>query len=283
MLFRSYLLLLQQILLEFDFFYGVGQFAQDYGLLIPKMGIETGFFGQEMVNLDLIYDKRRNNTKNNSAVPISYHLGASNHDCSQTVPQASLALLTGSNSGGKTMCLRTCAHAIILAQMGFPSLGTLDFTPYDEIYYFKKSNGQISAGAFETTLKQFVQLAQSNSSKIIFADELESITEPNAASKVLAGIFSLFLANPLNTGIFVTHIVDLIVREFTQEQRGQIRIDGIEAEGLDKDLNLIINRNPKFNFVAKSTPELILTRLAKSGSPQQQEFFKSILSKFENR
>ena len=65
-----------------------------------------------------------------------------------------------------------------------------------------------------------------------------------------------------------------------EHQKKKIRIDGIEAKGLDENLNLIMDRNPKFNFIAKSTPELILKRLAKSGSQTQQEFFHSILKKF---
>ena len=126
----------------------------------------------------------------------------------------------------------------------------------------------------------FVSLAQSSETKIVFADELESITEPNAASKVLAGIFSLFLENENNYGVFVTHLAELLQKEIQVDQKHLIRIDGIEAKGLDENLDLIVDRNPKFNFVAKSTPELILTRLSKSGDKQQQNFFQSILTKF---
>ena len=180
------------------------------------------------------------------------------------------------------MCINTCAQSIILAQMGFPSLGDFKFFPFDEIYYYKKSSGQLSAGAFETTLKQFVQLAQSPKLKIVFADELESITEPNAASKVLAGIFSLLLENNYNYGVFVTHLAELLQHEMKENDRRQIRIDGIEATGLDQNLNLLVDRNPKFNFVAKSTPELILIRLSKTGSKEQQQFFSTILGSFAN-
>jgi dsDNA-specific endonuclease/ATPase MutS2 len=164
--------------------------------------------------------------------------------------------------------------------MGFPSLGQFKFHPFDEIYFFKKSNGQLSAGAFETTLLQFVQLSQSSKLKVVFADELESITEPNAASKVISGIFSLFLTNSNNYGVFVTHLVELLQREFNSEQRKNIRIDGIEASGLNENLQLIVDRSPKFNYAAKSTPELILKRLAQSGTSDQRKFFKSLLQKF---
>ena len=230
-----------------------------------------------MLNLTLQWDFLFKEGSTPKPIPITYQLGNIGLKQHPEWQAYSLSLLTGSNSGGKTMCILTCAQSLILAQMGFPCPGTLEYYPYNELYYFKKSSGQLSAGAFETTLLQFVALAQSIEPKIVFTDELESITEPNAASKVLAGIFSLFLDNSKNFGVFVTHLADLLQKEMDANQKKKIRIDGIEAKGLDDNLNLIVDRNPKFNFIAKSTPELILTRLSKSGSQNQQDFFESIL------
>ncbi|WP_371803948.1 hypothetical protein [Candidatus Lokiarchaeum ossiferum] len=282
----EYLLQLHQILLEFDFFYTIGTFAHQFGLSIPQiLEKQYGFFGTNLTNLELKSEKISNqDSKKNDPepIPITYQLGSCTDSKIPEITPATLCLLTGSNSGGKTMCINTCSQAIILAQMGFPSLGDLKFHPFDELYYYKKSSGQLSAGAFETTLLQFVQLAQSPKLKIVFADELESITEPNAASKVLSGIFSLLLQNPNNFGIFVTHLAELLQTNFTAKQKNSIRIDGIEATGLDKNLHLIVDRNPRFNYVAKSTPELILTRLAKSGSKEQQLFFSTILKLFNH-
>ncbi len=284
---QEYLLKLHQALLEFDFFYTIGHFAFDYNLTIPVLD-ETnhGFYGKEMVNLNLQKAAMSGDIDSISItdiynpIPITYQLGEITTSSFPQIAKNSLNLLTGSNSGGKTMCIITCSESIILAQMGFPSLGHFKFHPFDEIYFFKKSNGQLSAGAFETTLLQFVQLAQSSKLKVVFADELESITEPNAASKVISGIFSLFLTNSNNYGVFVTHLVELLQREFNSEQRKSIRIDGIEASGLDENLQLIVDRSPKFNYAAKSTPELILKRLAQSGTSDQRKFFSSLLQKF---
>ncbi|MHA1563625.1 MAG: hypothetical protein ACTSPA_16115, partial [Promethearchaeota archaeon] len=293
---QEYLLKLHQTLLEFDFFHTIGHFAFDYHLTIPDLDeVNHGFYGRDLVNLNLQNAAMSGDvdsisiTDISNPIPINYQLGEIIDSSSHHITKGSLNLLTGSNSGGKTMCiitcsqsiiLATCSQSIILAQMGFPSLGHFKFHPFDEIYFFKKSNGQLSAGAFETTLLQFVQLAQSSKLKVVFADELESITEPNAASKVISGIFSLFLTNPNNYGVFVTHLVELLQREFNSEQRKNIRIDGIEASGLDENLQLIVDRSPKFNYAAKSTPELILKRLAQSGSSDQKKFFKTLLQKF---
>ena len=282
----EYLLRLHQTLLEFDFFYAIGEFAQKFSLSIPQIQEKQfGFIGTNMTNLDLKSESVSSQKSKRTyfePIPITYQLGSFSESKIPELSPATLCLLTGSNSGGKTMCINTCSQSIILAQMGFPTLGDFKFHPFDEIYYYKKSSGQLSAGAFETTLLQFVQLAQSPKLKIVFADELESITEPNAASKVLSGIFSLLLENPNNFGIFVTHLAELLQTNFTSEHKNLIRIDGIEATGLDKSLNLIVDRNPKFNYVAKSTPELILTRLAKTGSKEQQKFFSTILKTFHH-
>jgi hypothetical protein len=288
-------------LVEFEFFYAVGQMSMDFKLSIPELIDNSasnasirpnfgGFYGSGMINLDLMLNSKSREGHLDSSiektretpVPIGYQIGQIGPESvnSINIPKKRLALLTGSNSGGKTMALLTCIEAQILAQMGFPTLGEYQFYPFDELYFFKKSSGQISAGAFETTLLQFVQLAQSNRKKIVFADELEAITEPNAAAKVMAGIFQLFLENTHNYGIFVTHLVDFIMKELDQTHQSEIRIDGIEAAGLDENLNLIIDRNPRYNFVAKSTPELILKRLANSGNIAQKTFFQSILQKF---
>lgn len=271
----QYLNHLIQVLLEFDFFYGVGLFANAYGLTIPKINLDArGFYGKDLINLELAEAQQKNELE---AIPIDYHIG---NLVPNLFPSSYLNLLTGSNSGGKTICLLTTIQAIFLAQMGFPSLGQFEFHPFEEIYFFKKSSGQLSAGAFETTLIQFVQLSNSNKLKMVFADELEAITEPNAAAKVMAGIFDLFLTRTNNYGIFVTHLVEMITKELSESQRKNLRIDGIEASGLDDQLNLIIDRNPRINYVAKSTPELILKRLAQMGKKDQQIFFQGLLERF---
>ncbi|MBE9483881.1 MAG: hypothetical protein IMY74_03485, partial [Bacteroidetes bacterium] len=59
------------------------------------------------------------------------------------------------------------------------------------------------------------------------------------------------------------------------------RVDGIEARGLDKNLNLIVDRNPRYNYVAKSTPELIVERLVRQADGVEREFYQHLLDKFQ--
>ena len=146
--------------------------------------------------------------------------------------------------------------------------------------FSKKTNGQLSAGAFEATLLKFVSLATSEKLKLILADELEAITEPTAAARVIGGILSLLLERLSNYGIFVTHIGDLILDIFGAQLHDLLRVDGIEATGLDENLNLVVNRNPRLNYLAKSTPELIVERLAKLSTGIEKEFFERIRNSF---
>ena len=61
---------------------------------------------------------------------------------------------------------------------------------------------------------------------------------------------------------------------------GDIRIDGIEAQGLDENMDLIVDRNPKRNHIARSTPELIVRRLASRSQGPTSEIFSNLLKGF---
>ena len=62
-----------------------------------------------------------------------------------------------------------------------------------------------------------------------------------------------------------------------------IRVDGIEATGLDENYNLIVDRTPKMNYLAKSTPELIIKRMYNNSPPELKRVYGKILEKFQNK
>jgi dsDNA-specific endonuclease/ATPase MutS2 len=147
----------------------------------------------------------------------------------------------------------------------------------DSFYYFAKSKGTLDAGAFETTLTEFSVVAD-GSAKLVLADELESITEPGASAKIMAGILEVLTENLNTMSIFVSHLSELIM----ENTSCPVRIDGIEASGLDADLNLIVDRSPRYNYTAKSTPELIVERLSKKSNGNEKAFYDKLRSKFRN-
>jgi hypothetical protein len=61
--------------------------------------------------------------------------------------------------------------------------------------------------------------------------------------------------------------------------KNKVRFDGIEAKGLDDKLNLIVDRNPKIDYIATSTPKLIVERLA---SVEKSDFFEFLHKKMQS-
>ncbi len=207
--------------------------------------------------------------------PISYGLGsiASEGD------QQSLSLLSGANSGGKTTLLETIAMVALLAHSGLPVPATsAKISLVDEIHILAKVNGTQSAGALERTLLRLADVFVSDNQKLVLADELEAITEPGAAAKILSGLLSVAMENMTNTVVLVTHIGGQIRENF----QGEIRIDGIEARGLDENLDLVVDRTPIRNHLAQSTPELIVRRLAARAQGPSASIFASLCKQFKH-
>jgi DNA mismatch repair protein MutS2 len=247
-------------LLDFDVSYALGKFALDNGLKIPEiadvpcLGFEDGH--------NLFLDK---------AEPVSYSLG----ETGMVEHPERIAILSGVNSGGKTSLLDLVSQMLILAQMGLPvpakecRLGL-----FQELYYFTKSRGTLSAGAFETAMRKFA-IVENSQRKLVLADELEAITEPGASAKIIACILDEINLQG-SAAVFVSHLAE----EVKRFSKTPIRVDGIEAEGLDAENNLVVRRTPRYNYLAKSTPELILDRLVRTTNGPEKEFYSRLLSRF---
>ncbi|SFM48658.1 MutS-related protein [Methanolobus profundi] len=253
--------------LDFDVGFAIGSFACTYGLVMPAISTSTGIGFKNGRNLFLL-------SRHGDVIPIDYSVGENSF--SPEDEMSKVVLLSGVNSGGKTSLLELLAQSIILAHMGFPvPAEAMEISLTESMYYFAKSKGTLDAGAFETTLTEFSVVAD-ESSKFVLADELESITEPGASAKIMAGILEVLSENDDTMSIFVSHLSEQIMENTTCD----IRVDGIEASGLDSDLNLIVDRSPRYNYVAKSTPELIVERLSKKTKGKEQAFYDKLRSKF---
>ena len=255
--------------LDFDLGFSIACFSANFKLKLPKLITETGIGFKAGENLFL-------KARHREIDPVSYSVGTTGF--SPAGLESKVVLLSGVNSGGKTSLLELLAQCVILGYMGFPvPAKELELGPVEEFYYFGKSKGTLDAGAFETTLRQFSVLSEA-SGKLVLADELESITEPGASARIIAGILEYLSRNEQSLGIFVSHLSELIL----ENTEAEIRVDGIEAEGLDSHLELIVNRNPVYNHIARSTPELIVERLLRKTTGKEQEFYAHLKDKFEN-
>ena len=191
----------------------------------------------------------------------------------------SLALLTGANSGGKTTLLELLAHTCILAHMGLPVPASKAVVGQVEaLHILAKAGGTQSAGALEQTLVELATVVSDPTPKLILADELEAITEPGAGARIIAGMLLAAEAQNDTTMMLVTHLAPSIIEA---TGRDDLRVDGIEATGLDADLELMVDRTPKRNHLARSTPELIVKRLVERSEGHAQSLFRDILTMFQ--
>jgi hypothetical protein len=261
-----------QTLLEFDLFLAVGLFAADYDLQLPDISSNYSGVGvQGARNIFLVESMLKG--KHGPVQPIDYAIGETPFRPEGTNGE-NCAILSGANSGGKTTTIQTLAQVTAMAQAGFPVPAKKAYVKvFEEIYFFYKSRGVVSAGAFETTLKQFAEIVVSDKSKLALFDEIEAITEPGSAANVIAGLIELLQADPKTCTVICSHLA----REIKEVTSVPVRIDGIEARGLDENLELIVDRTPRFGQLARSTPELIVERLAKLSKGQKKEIYLKIL------
>jgi len=235
------LMKLSALLIIEDFTSGVSQFISEKSTY-PQTSDTFQMLDAENAFLD-------------NARPISFLLDNQNK-CS---------ILTGANSGGKTTLLEHVLQNISLFQLGLPIVGKIEQPIFSEIYYFAKNKGSASKGAFETLLTQMSQIKPGRQT-LILADEIEAVTEPGIAGKIISATADFFIKKGCFM-ILATHLGHEIYKTLPEGAR----IDGIEATGLDKNFNLIVNHNPVLGRLAHSTPELIVERMANS---KKEEYFK---------
>ncbi|MFO8115308.1 MAG: endonuclease MutS2 [Halorubrum sp.] len=242
--------------LELDVALAIARFARDFECVVPEVvgpeSSDPGFRieGGRSPLLDVDFA---------DAEPIDYAVSGA-------------TLLSGVNSGGKTSTLDLVALVVVLAQMGMPvPAESATVERFEEVHYYAKSQGTLDAGAFEATLRDFGDLVEGADGRLVLVDELESITEPGASAKIIAGILEALSAQDA-TAVFVSHLA----REIRDAADFDVAVDGIEAAGL-VDGELRVNRSPKKGHLARSTPELIVEKLA---GDRDTEFYGDLLEKF---
>lgn len=236
---------------EFDADFALGCFAARYDLHTPDFG--TRFMLRHSVHLSL--------AARPGVTRIHYELGG----------DARLAVLTGANSGGKTTLLEHLAQIAIMARLGLPVVGEVQVPWFDEIHLVTANKG-LDAGAFETFLRGFLPIVEGDSKRLVLADEIESVTELEAAGRIL-GFFLDRLAASSSMAVLVTHMAAHILGHVA----ANVRVDGIEATGLDAENQLIVDRCPKMGVLARSTPELIVQRMVATSQGTRQKLFAALL------
>jgi len=261
---------------EFDYELALGTFALAYDLHPPVIwtGVEEregagrtgkgrpGYEFRGGLHMGLAPDATRGAGE---IQYIDYHFGSA--------PGENVVLLTGANSGGKTTLMETLAQMVIMMHCGLPvKASSARLRPVEELHVYAQKRS-MDAGAFEMFLRSLVPLIVTDTKKLILADELEAITELEAATRIISSFIEAVKESD-SCAIIVTHMAREISRLTT------VRVDGIEARGLDHDYNLVVDRTPRINRYARSTPELILKRLFEKSGGREKEIFGRMLEKF---
>lgn len=242
---------LVDVALELDVELAVARFARDFDATMPSFG-GSGFEvdGGRSPLLDVPFDE---------VDPVDYEVSG-------------VAVLSGVNSGGKTSTLDLVGLVAVLAHMGLPvPAERARVERFEALHYQAKSQGTLDAGAFEATLREFEAVAASDAKRLVLVDELESITEPGASALIIAGILEA-LAESDSTAVFVSHLAG----EIRDAAAIDVTVDGIEAVGLVEG-ELVVDRSPTKDHLARSTPELIVEKLADAAGGA---FYPRLLEKF---
>jgi DNA mismatch repair protein MutS2 len=247
----------------------IGSLMGKYSLAIPTIGSEgTAFVNGR--NLFLVRDQLEGKIK--AVQPVSYALGRTRSV--KIAKPRNVVMLTGANSGGKTTLLTTLASVHILTLLGLPvPCESAEVAPIP-IYLFRRRVTR-KIGSLEQALSSLIPVFADRHRKLVLMDEFEALTEPGAAGRILAGIM-----NAVATGsslLLVTHLA----RETLPHVKLPIRVDGIEAEGLDSEGELIVDRQPKFNHIGSSTPKLIIMKLSKTAKKNDKALYGDILNSLE--
>ncbi|MFZ2071901.1 MAG: hypothetical protein WAV32_09985 [Halobacteriota archaeon] len=237
-------------LIDLDFILATSQIRRDFGLNIPEITERgVGVIGGR--HLFLLDEARKGGEK---VVPVSYSIGEANSGIFGATPHP-VAILTGANSGGKTCLLITLASSIALTELGLPVPAERAGIPLLPLYLYRRKMIR-KTGSFEYSMRALSRIFMREGGKVVLIDELEALTEPGAMGRIMAAMLNNFPKDTL--AVVITHLIHEILPHI---RMGKVRVDGIEPEGLDSAGNMIVDRQPLFNHIGSSTPELVIKKL----------------------
>ena len=245
---------------------------EKYSLTIPEIGqAGIGFIGAR--NPFLVREQLDHGSFS-SLQPVSYSVGKPSSI--KLAKPRNAVILTGANSGGKTTLLNTLAAIHVLTLLGLPVPAEKAETSPMPIYLFRKRATR-KIGSLEHVLRSIIPVLAERHRKLVLIDELEALTEPGAAGRIMASIINR-AATTSSLFLLVTHLAN----ETLPHVKFPVRVDGIEASGLDEKGELVVDRQPRFDHVGSSTPKLIIMKLSKTSKNETvKTLYDEVLSSLE--
>src|SRR5579875_3867454 len=259
------------LLVRLDVSLAIAETSDALSLRLPQISSKGGIAFLNGMNFLLLLDR----AKRSDVVPVSYSVGKTSIAVGGRA--SNVVMLTGANSGGKTTLLMTVACIVMLTCLGFPvPAETAEVTPLPLYLFRRKTTRKI--GSLEHAILSLRPVFATRQRKVILMDEFEALTEPGAAGRILASIVN-HIAPTSSLLLLVTHLA----RETLPHIRFRIRVDGIQALGLNEAGELVVERQPKFDQIGSSTPQLVIMKLLKSKRAKEKEFYRSMLNLLEEK
>lgn len=121
-------------------------------------------------------------------------------------------LITGSNTGGKTVALKTAGLLVLMTKAGLhiPSIGAKIY-PYQSIFCDISKEQSLEQGfsTFSAHIKNIAEILNSiDDNSLVLLDELGSGTDPNEGAALACGILE-FIKKKNSAAIITTHLGEL--------------------------------------------------------------------------